>query len=182
VLADLADEFPLLAPLVEQRAGGQRRLPAAIGAAGTLGRGVPHPAVYEAAAAVDAPSAAPTIESLADAAEPAPPAQPAAASGHLAAGAQTRRPIRYGLRIGFEARPDDSELGRLVESTVWVNEAHPAYRRAAASRSEGYHTALAVALALAPLAVDPAKEHAFITAFFASWGAAIERRKGRKRR
>ena len=27
VLADLADEFPLLAPLVEQRAGGQRRLP-----------------------------------------------------------------------------------------------------------------------------------------------------------
>ena len=182
VLADLADEFPLLAPLVEQRAGGQRRLPAAIGAAGTLGRGVPHPAVYEAAAAVDAPSAAPTIESLADAAEPAPPAQPAAASGHLAAGAQTRRPIRYGLRIGFEARPDDPELGRLVESTVWVNEAHPAYRRAAASRSEGYHTALAVALALAPLAVDPAKEHAFITAFLASWGAAIERRKGRKRR
>jgi Histidine kinase-, DNA gyrase B-, and HSP90-like ATPase len=182
VLADLADEFPLLAPLVEQRAGGQRRLPAAIGAAGTLGRGVPHLAVYEAAAAVDAPSAASTIESLADAAEPAPPAQPAAASGHLAAGAQTRRPIRYGLRIGFEARPDDPELGRLVESTVWVNEAHPAYRRAAASRSEGYHTALAVALALAPLAVDPAKEHAFITAFLASWGAAIERRKGRKRR
>src|SRR5439155_3677651 len=76
----------------------------------------------------------------------------------------------------------DSELGRLVESTVWVNEAHPAYRRAAASRSEGYHTALAVALALAPLAVDPAKEHAFITAFLASWGAAIERRKGHTRR
>src|SRR5437867_4486243 len=182
VLADLADEFPLLAPLVEQRAGGQRRLPAALGAAGTLGRGVPQPAVYEVAAAVDAPSAAPTIESLADQAEPAPPAQPAAASGHLAAGAQTRRPIRYGLRIGFEARPDDPELGRLVESTVWVNEAHPAYRRAAASRSEGYHTALAVALALAPLAVDPAKEHAFINAFLASWGAAIERRKGRSRR
>jgi hypothetical protein len=65
---------------------------------------------------------------------------------------------------------------------VWVNEAHPAYRRAVASRSEGYHVALAVALALAALAVDPAKEHAFITAFLARWGAAIERRGGSRRR
>jgi hypothetical protein len=69
-----------------------------------------------------------------------------------------------------------------VESTVWVNETHPAYRRAVASRSEGYHLALAVALALAPLAVDPAKEHTFITAFLARWGAAIERRGGSRRR
>ena len=68
-----------------------------------------------------------------------------------------------------------------MESTVWVNEAHPAYRRAVASRSEGYHVALAVALALAPLTVDPAKEHGFITAFLASWGAALERRKARRR-
>jgi histidine kinase/DNA gyrase B/HSP90-like ATPase len=30
--------------------------------------------------------------------------------------------------------------------------------------------------------VDPAKEHAFITAFLASWGAAVERRRGRPRR
>jgi len=65
---------------------------------------------------------------------------------------------------------------------MWVNETHPAYRRAVASRSECYHIALAVALALAPLAVDPAKEHAFITAFLARWGEAIERRKGRRRR
>ncbi|OGK80710.1 MAG: hypothetical protein A2X51_12335 [Candidatus Rokubacteria bacterium GWC2_70_24] len=72
-----------------------------------------------------------------------------------------------------------------MESTVWVNEAHPAYRRAAASRSEGYHLALASALALAPLAVEPSKEHAFVTAFLTSWGAAIDRRKpgaGRSRR
>jgi len=38
-----------------------------------------------------------------------------------------------------------------------------------------------VALALAPLAVDPAKEHAFITAFLGRWGAAIARRKSRRR-
>ena len=188
VLADLADDFPLLAPLIEQRAGGQRRLRAAGPGPGPLGPGGSLHALPEAvhalpeAVATDASSATPAIEAAMGAAAPTPPAQPAAASGHVAEGARTRRPARYGLSIGFEARPDDSELGRLVESTVWVNEAHPAYRRAAASRSEGYHTALAVALALAPLAVDPAKEHAFITAFLASWGAAIERRKGRKRR
>jgi hypothetical protein len=90
--------------------------------------------------------------------------------------------VRYGLSIQFESRPNDAELAHLVESTVWVNEAHPAYRRAVASRSEGYHVALAVALALAPLAVDPAKEHAFIVTFLARWGAAIERRKGGRRR
>jgi hypothetical protein len=91
--------------------------------------------------------------------------------------------MRYGLGIQFEDRPGDPELGRLVESNVIVNSAHPAYRRAAASRSEGYHLALAVALALAPLAVDPAKEHTFVTAFLESWGAAFGRRdRGARRR
>jgi hypothetical protein len=75
---------------------------------------------------------------------------------------------------GYSIRPDEPELGRLVESTVWVNEAHPAYRRAAASRSEGYHLALAVAMALAPLAVEPAQERAFVNLFLASWGGALE--------
>jgi hypothetical protein len=92
-----------------------------------------------------------------------------------------RRPGRYGLAIQFEARPGDPELGRLAESTVYVNEAHPAYRRAAASRSEGYHAALAVALALAPLAAGGAREHEFVVAFLAHWGEALGagRRRGR---
>jgi len=68
-----------------------------------------------------------------------------------------------------------------VESTVLVNEAHPAYRRAVASRSEGYHIALTVALALAPLA-EPAKEHAFVTAFLTRWGKTIDRQGNQPRR
>jgi hypothetical protein len=83
-----------------------------------------------------------------------------------------RRPARYGLLVQFESRPDDLELARLVDSTIWINDAHPAYTRAAGSRSLGYHTALAVGLALAPLAVEPPHEHAFITQFLASWGGA----------
>jgi hypothetical protein len=93
-----------------------------------------------------------------------------------------RKPARYGLSIQFEPRPEDPELARLVETTVWINEAHPAYRRATASRSEGYHVALATAMALAPLAVEPAKEHAFLTTFLAAWGAALERRGARRRK
>jgi Histidine kinase-, DNA gyrase B-, and HSP90-like ATPase len=96
---------------------------------------------------------------------------------HVAAAAGTvdtvrgrRRPARYGLLVQFESRAADLELGRLVDSTIWINDAHPAYARAAASRSLGYHTALAVALTLAPLAVEARDEHTFITQFLGHWG------------
>jgi hypothetical protein len=72
--------------------------------------------------------------------------------------------------VQFESRPGESELGRLVDGTIWINDAHPAYTRAVGSRSLGYHTALTVALALAPLAVEPSQEHSFITQFLAQWG------------
>ena len=71
----------------------------------------------------------------------------------------------------------------LVESTVIVNTAHPAYGRAVASRSEGYHTALSVGLALAAVAVEPSRAQVFLTAFLARWGEALGRdRRRRKRR
>jgi hypothetical protein len=47
--------------------------------------------------------------------------------------------------------------------------------RAAASHAEGYHLALCVAMALAPLAVSPQEERGFVTAFLARWGEALER-------
>jgi len=84
--------------------------------------------------------------------------------------------------LKFESRPQNLELGRLVDSTIWINEAHPAYTRAVSSRSVGYHTALAVALALAPLAVETHDEHGFITQFLAHWGGAQTSPGGRARR
>jgi hypothetical protein len=96
----------------------------------------------------------------------------------------TRRPAHYGLDIQFEDRAGDLELGRLTESTVWVNRAHPAYRRAQASHSIGYHIALSVAMALAPLAVEPAYQQGFITTFLSRWGEALDKpsphRKGKR--
>ena len=97
------------------------------------------------------------------------------------AGRGRRRRSRIGLSLQFESRPDDPNVGRLVESTVWINEAHPAYLRAAASRAEAYHLALTVALSLAPLAAEPLQTHAFVTTFLSRWGEAIAR-PGRRRR
>jgi hypothetical protein len=191
VLGQLAEDFPLLASLVERRAGGQRRLP--IGRPGDVIAGGDSPAplvaIHGEAPLAEAGAEAPSR--AAGAARPAPETPPPASGDD---GAQPMPPpvstlpaergrhqrSRYGLSLQFAQRPDDPELARLIESTVWINEAHPAYRRAAASRSEGYHFAVAVALALAPLAVEPAKEHGFVTAFLAAWGTAMDRRKRRR--
>jgi hypothetical protein len=185
MLEDLAVDFPLLASLVEQRAGGQKTLPlgnnggvesprsfiaASIGQQQDSGENGTEPAPHDNHAHVIPP------------AEPARiPAPPEAPSLRLPSGRGSRHPAHYGLDIVFDDRDDDNEIGRLVESTVWVNRSHPAYRRALASRSIGYHIALAVAMALAPLAVEPASEHQFVTAFLARWGEAVDKRGGRSR-
>ena len=105
----------------------------------------------------------------------------AAAAGAFDSVAGRRRPARYGLLVHVESRPGDPELGRLVDNTIWINDAHPAYTRAVASRSLGYHTAVAVALALAPL-VDANDEHAFVTQFLARWGTTQTVKRARQRR
>jgi hypothetical protein len=92
-----------------------------------------------------------------------------------------QRAMRYGLNIQFESRPEQDDLGRLIESTVWVNDAHPAYQRAVRMKSEGYHVALTVAMSLAPLAVEANRAHAFISTFLAHWGGAPARTDKRRR-
>lgn len=197
VLVDLAEDFPLLASLVERRAGGQKRLPIGRGGEPQDGPGPLAATVTPSAeqAIGDQPMGQPEIQELKEPAEEpqreAEPTQPQAqseseveppATDTVLPGARGKaRPARYRLNIRFESAPDDPELGHLVESTVVVNDAHPAYRRAEASRSEGYHLALTVALALAPLAVEADKEHDFVTAFLARWGEALKRPSGRRR-
>jgi hypothetical protein len=182
VLIDLSDDFPLLATLVERRSGGQRRLP--------LGSPSPHAGDWSPAAALETPAGRPADEDATDAGgqtgaggtgvdgggdvSPAPARSRDPRAGDESPGLPgapgPRKPGRYGLEIRFADRPDDPELGRLVESTVWVNEAHAAWRRALRARAEGYHIALTVAMALAPLTVEPAHAHAFITTFLERWG------------
>jgi hypothetical protein len=202
VLEDLADDFPLLRSLVDHRAGGQKRLP-------LPGKGperVPGP-LFANLPAAEGPDGAnrPNMSTPEEGAMPAEPEpapiernpgdprprengdvggagdQSASPIGTLSTVPGRRRPARYGLLLQFESRPGDPELGRLVESTIWINEAHPAYTRAIASRSVGYHIALTVALSLAAL-VGAADEHAFITQFLAHWGGANGAKRLRKER
>jgi hypothetical protein len=192
VLLELSEGFPLLAALVEQRRGGQKRLPLGqqgypaddAGFAPSLfGNRAEEPELNTDA--VDAPGGA-----EADPAQPVEksPTERLPRNGSPPDGAvfpmprAAKKPVRLGLAVKFEDRPDDPELGRLLESTVFINQAHPAYRRAAASRSEGYHIALSVALALAPLAVEAAGEHAFVTTFLARWGEAVSSPSSRRRK
>ncbi len=178
VLEDLAVDFPLLASLVESRAGGQKRL--AFGGKGQsleatafVTASVVDLAEAEVALGTTAETTPETVPSEASSADKAEPVRNAGTILPGTGGA--RRPAHYGLDIQFEDRPNDEEIAHLLESTVWINRAHPAYRRAVASRSVGYHIALAVAMALAPLAVEPANEHGFVTAFLSRWGEAIEK-------
>lgn len=182
VLVDLADEFPLLASLVERQPGGQRALP--VGKPG-IGPGGSPAAFVETALPLpfEDPLAPPADQSLPNNAAGTIEDQQSAPEVRLNPGGRrgAKRPMRYGLSIQFERRAEDPALGRLAESTVWVNEAHPAYQRAVASRSEGYHVAVTVALVLAPLAVEPVQMHAFISAFLNHWGEALSGKSRRKK-
>jgi hypothetical protein len=185
VLEDLAPDFPLLDSLVARRRGGQKRLPMP---GPDEGPGV-HPLlslVHGSNPEVTNPmSPGTTVAGRVPPPEPAsgePPQDDTDGRAAAVPGSGAVRRGRYGLTLRFERRPDDQELGRLVENTIWVNEAHPAYERAHASRSMGYHIALTVALALAPLAVAASEEHLFVTRFLSEWGTVATARRHDSRR
>jgi hypothetical protein len=185
VLAGLAEEFPLVASLVARRAGGQKRLP--IGSIGGAGSLVPE---HTQAGQAEEPQPGSEPGSVAGGAQPAPPEVEAAridseasrkhASVEWPAGTNRRNRARLGLSLQFENRPEQPLLGRLVESTVWVNEAHPAWRRAVVTRSEAYHLALTVAVVLVPLAAEPGQAPGFITSFLGRWGDALDKPRHRQ--
>jgi hypothetical protein len=184
-LLNLSKEFPSLAALVEKARGGQSRLPLGGPAVATSLEsplpeedGTQEPVTPEGPAGDGTDPTAGSGPETAEAGEeeePKPDLPALTASVDrvpLPGRKRSDRAGRFGLRIRFEERPDEPELGRLVESTVWVNTAHPAYLRAVSSRSEGYHLALTVAMTLASLAVEPERTHAFVNSFLARWGEA----------
>jgi hypothetical protein len=187
VLEGLSGSFPLLSSLVEHQRGGQRRMALSGGGesaretgASSIHAAAPETIGGEPSAVAGAP---PSGESPAlltppeTSNEPRSVSEPPTANeqtdGGASPGGRTVRGQRYGLSVQFEARPGDPELARLIENTVWINTDHPAYQRAESSRSIGYHIAVAVALALAPLATGDHGVQQFVTAFLAEWGEAV---------
>jgi hypothetical protein len=191
VRVEMAADFPLLLSLVESRAGGQRRL--AMHGAGNDGWTAAGPLAPAPPTARHGAARRPGARG----GSPRPGARrprDQEGRGRPRGRAGARRPRTESRRAGrarhahaeplrpeppVRGAPRGSRAGRLVDATVWINEAHPAYRRAAASRSEGYHIAVAVALALGAVAVEPPRTHAFVTAFLGTWGAAMGRRRRR---
>ena len=174
VLGGLCRDYPLLDSLVQKRLGGQKRL--LVGEGEGAGPGSPVAAITQAPGRPESPGPEAGLSELAE--RPGgdenvglPRSIETALPGHRS---RTRRGY-YGLNLQFEARPESAELGRLVESTVWVNEAHPAYQRSAASHSEEYHVAAAVATAFASIAIEPPGQLGFLLAFLSRWGETRER-------
>jgi len=190
VLESLSDEFPLLASLVEQRRGGQKRLPIAAEALPArplpVAGAVPDDAGEGAMPPADGSSHADDGGAAPPPARQPPLDAPMRNDTPLPGPAGPRRAVRFGLRLSFDRRADDHDVARLVESTVSVNTSHPSYARALATRAIGYHVAVAVAMALAPVAVEAADHHAFLTHFLAKWGGAFAtsppRRRAKRRR
>ena len=175
VLGSMTGDFPLLSTLVERRGSGQRKLALGSPTDPDSADSLVHETMQVTDAAV-APSdnggATDHEEAATTAAKPAPTGAPTPASTAIPGRKQRTGAGKLGIEIRFESRKDSDQLARMIEPTVWINDVHPAYTRAHAARSEGYHIALSVALALAPLAVEPQAAHAFVTSFLTHWGAA----------
>jgi len=77
---------------------------------------------------------------------------------------------RPGLMIGFEDNEEREEFGWLMESTVWINKGHPAYRKALNSEAENYHVVLSVAWVLSGYLEGEKSPQMFINRFLSSWG------------
>ena len=76
-----------------------------------------------------------------------------------------------GLMIAFKESPDRKELGWLIESTVWINKSHPAYKRAFDGKAEDYHIVISVAWVLSEYLEAEKSPLIFMNRFLSSWGA-----------
>src|SRR5207302_10748363 len=79
-----------------------------------------------------------------------------------------------GLRIGFDDARERDDLGWLLENTIWINRAHPAYRKAARTGNESYHVVLGVVWVLLGHLDDRHSAQEFIGQFLSGGGRGAE--------
>lgn len=77
---------------------------------------------------------------------------------------------RPGLMLGFDDDPTRQELGWLMDTTIWINKAHSAYRKAEDSEFENYHIVISVAWVLSGFLDAEKSPLAFLNRFLAAWG------------
>lgn len=88
---------------------------------------------------------------------------------------------RPGLKIDFQEFEDTGSLfalGRLVDDSVFVNTAHPAWKKAKESQLEEYHILTTVALVLSEFIQPERSTQDFISLFLAQWGQPDKGKQG----
>ena len=80
------------------------------------------------------------------------------------------RKKRPGLMIGFDDDPNREDLGWLLNNTIWINEGHPAYKKAKNSGAENYHIVFSIAWVLSNYLEESKSPQIFIGRFLSSWG------------
>jgi hypothetical protein len=172
VLGSLMDEYPEIAPLVgrrrTRRAGDALRLEP-----GELTPAVLAEALDGLAGKKEGPggngclATAPPLrraENLLEANE----------DGDLRVALVAGKRLGPGLRIGFDDARERDDLGWLLENTIWINQAHPAYRKAASTGNESYHVVLSVVWVLLGHLDDRHSAQEFIGQFLSGWGRRAE--------
>ena len=71
--------------------------------------------------------------------------------------------------IAYESDPGREELGWLREGTLWINEAHPAFQRAASTGALEYHVIVSAGWALLGY-IEPDKRPEFMNKVLTGWG------------
>jgi hypothetical protein len=77
---------------------------------------------------------------------------------------------RPGMSISMVDEPGREGMGWLAENTVYVNRAHPAFRRAAERDLEEYHVTLVAALVLSEFIQPGRSPQQFVSRFLSRWG------------
>jgi hypothetical protein len=90
--------------------------------------------------------------------------------GDLSVALAAGKRLGPGLRIGFDDARERNDLGWLLENTIWINRAHPAYRKAASTGNESYHVVLGVVWVLLGHLDDRHSAQEFIGQFLSGWG------------
>ena len=170
VLGTMIGEYPEIAPLIGRRRTNQpgvNLVPDAEGSdVGTLTETLAEIAQQQTNANIAREAPAPFQ----------PPVPPGAVIEPSSDGTEAARPqegkrVGPGLMIGYEDAPERAELGWLLENTIWINRAHPAYQKAVVGGHEQYHVVLTVAWVLLGHLDDRHSAQQFIGEFLFGWGA-----------
>ncbi|MCM8805684.1 MAG: ATP-binding protein [Candidatus Omnitrophica bacterium] len=77
---------------------------------------------------------------------------------------------RATVMLGFEDNENRKELGWLSENVLWINKAHPAYKRAVENNNDPYHIIISAAWVLSNYIEKDRSPQDFINHFLGVWG------------